>query len=93
MTPQQQQLGSDTSGIQPGEVRSACKDQQRTQRGLILKFKSCEMCDALVVVADRAGHGFCSAACRHRYEVLGDKLDLMVADIRGLRDRSDDTAA
>jgi hypothetical protein len=58
-----------------------------------LKFKSCEMCDVLIVVRDRAAHGFCSAVCRQRHEMLGDRLDRMVADIRRMRSEGADGAA
>lgn len=47
-----------------------------------MKFKSCEMCDALVVVRDNAGHGFCSPECRRRHERLGGELDKMVDRLR-----------
>ena len=47
-----------------------------------MKFKSCEMCDVLVVVSDRAAHGFCSPECRERHARLGGELDKMVARLR-----------
>jgi hypothetical protein len=40
------------------------------------------MCDALVVVSDNAGHGFCSPECRQRHDRLGGELDKMLAHLR-----------
>jgi len=60
--------------------------------GVPLRFRSCEMCDALVAVNDYADRGFCSADCRARHDRLADELDKTMTklhnSLRALRERA-----
>lgn len=55
-----------------------------------LKFRSCEMCDALIVVDSSADRGFCSTECRERHDRLANELDRTMTrlskSLRALRD-------
>jgi hypothetical protein len=77
-------------------VPERCTRAGRTvmmSRGLLVKFRTCEMCDVLIVVDPHARHGFCSAECRARYDRIGCELDKMVAHLRqALGDHDRDVA-
>jgi len=47
-----------------------------------VKYKSCEMCDVLIVVEDLASYGFCSQQCRLRHERIADELDRMMSTLK-----------